>query len=200
MTFTSADLKKLRWHLAGVALLLLAGLFLASQSRALRQHAGNARQAAEAAAREAENRLRRVRIEENEIRDKSLTLAAMQKRGTLGSEQRLAWTETLRDAQRRHKLPEISYEFGPRAALAPAAAEAVRFYASPMKLRLRLVHEEDLLRYLDTLRREASALVVVRACTLKRGAPLGSAPAPEAACDLDWVTAQAGNPGEEKRP
>lgn len=113
MTFTSADLKSSRWRLAGVALLLLAGLFLASQSRALRQHAGgNARQAAEAAAREA-NRLRRVRIEENEIRDKSLTLAAMQKRGTLGSEQRLAWTETLRDAQRRHKLPEISYESDP---------------------------------------------------------------------------------------
>ncbi len=200
MTLSGSDLRKLRWHLAAFLGMAALALTLALQSRAVREEARVVRQAAETKARQMSDRLRRVRTEEEEIKERSAMLVAMQRDGTLGRERRLEWTELLRSAQRRLRIPEISYEFGPSTPLPANAPNEVAFYSSPMKLRLQLLHEEDLLRYLALLRGEAPALVVVRACTLGKPVLQGSLPRQDAQCDLDWITARLPGTPAEQRP
>ena len=64
--------------------------------------------------------------------------------------------------------------------------------ASKMTLDLALLHEEDLLRFLDDLRRAVSAYVLVRSCTIDRSLGVapdrGAAPRLRARCDVDFVT------------
>ncbi len=198
MIFTLADLKKLRWHLAAFFVLLLVAVLIATQSLALRERAHRERESAERSSRQIEERLRLVRTEELEIKEKSAVLVAMRNSGMIGDERRLDWTELLRTSQERLGIPEASYEIGPQTLLDGPGSTGVRYFASPMKLRLRLLHEEDLLRSLDALRAGASALIVVRSCTLSRSSQ-GSASLAEAVCDLEWITAQIARPANEER-
>ena len=68
----------------------------------------------------------------------------------------------------------------------------VELLASAMKLDMALLHEEELFRFLDDLRRALSAQVVIRSCTLQRGErgepERGLAPRLNATCDIDLVT------------
>ena len=84
----------------------------------------------------------------------------------------------------------------------PAGAYA--FYASGMKVQLKLLHEEDLTRLLGDLRQQAAALIQVKACNVSRvprGAGDSSVTAQlQADCLIDWITLReaAGKPGTQK--
>jgi hypothetical protein len=87
------------------------------------------------------------------------------------------------------------YYSGPqRAADYPGVAGAgdIEVLASPMQLTLGLLHEEDLFRFIGDLRRELSALVVVRACNVERTGETAKArglgPRLRATCEVDLVT------------
>jgi hypothetical protein len=64
--------------------------------------------------------------------------------------------------------------------------------ASTMKLRMDLLHENDLLGFLDDLASSVPALLLVRACSLERlmhEPASGGTPARLGAeCTIDWVT------------
>lgn len=192
MKFAYADLKKLRWHLAGAASLIMGAgaivhLGLVASRGAEAEHK-------EAAVRrgQIESKLRQVRTEEEEIKDRAALFLRLQENGVLGEERRLEWTEMLRDIQLRMRLPGISYEISPQKALADEkGGSGHAFYVSSMKLHLQLLHEEDLLNFLERLRREARAMVLARSCNVARPAA-GESGTPQAQlhadCELDWVT------------
>ena len=63
-----------------------------------------------------------------------------------------------------------------------------------MELDMRLMHEGDLLRFLDELRAQKVGLFDVKECTLirtERSETLRNAPYLNAQCDLVWITARA---------
>ena len=61
------------------------------------------RQAAQAERDDAERKLQRVRLEESDIRQKSLVFNQLQARGVIGDEHRLEWVELLKAIrQQRH--------------------------------------------------------------------------------------------------
>ena len=67
-------------------------------------------------------------------------------------------------------------------------------HASSMKMSARLLHEEDLINLIDDLRRDARALILVRACALSRLARTVSdttaTPHLQAECQIEWITLQ----------
>lgn len=105
-------------------------------------------------------------------------------------ENRLAWTETLAQIGRDLQLLEMHYEFGPQSSLGTIKSAAHGWLASPMKLQLRLRHEQELLDFLQHLKQQAKAMILVRQCTLSTEPDV---PGLAATCELAWVTSAARN-------
>jgi len=114
-------------------------------------------------------------------------------RGRIGPEQRLEWTERIAAVQRARGLFELRYDFSAQRSLDGASGSAVfQAVASTMKFRLPLLHEGDLMVFLEDLADVVPALLQVRECRLERlplhGEAERIAPRLSAACSVDWVT------------
>jgi hypothetical protein len=192
MTLSRRDLRKLALPLAAMlALLLVAGL-LAWHTQSDATQAERERSAASAARNQIEQRLRQVRNEEQEIKERAHLLQRLQSTGIAGDERRLDWMELLRDTQRDLRLPGMKYEFGVQTALDGGKLAADGWYASPLRIQFRLLHEGDLLNFLARIQKNASALVLVRACKLGSlpGQPDARAALAQlgAECEMQWLT------------
>lgn len=192
MTLTRGDLRKLQLPLIGMLTLFIVASLLAWWSLGEEQTAGRERQSAAARKDQIEQRLSQVRTEEQELKERAQVFQRIQDSGITGEEKRLDWTEMLRDIQHRLRLPGMSYEFGIQAPLEQTDRTGYSYFASPMRLQLRLLHEGDLLNFLNQVQQNASALVLVRNCKL---APLRASseqrdalPQLSAECELQWVT------------
>jgi hypothetical protein len=158
--------------------------------------AARTEQQAARAQREAEqNALQRSKDEAREIGDRLIDYQKLVARGVVGDERRLDWVDTINAIKAARRLPDVKYGFGPqRAAAYPGLAGGgeVEFLASPMRLEMSLLHEEDLFRFIGDLRRDLSALVVVKSCSVERTGEAakarGLAPRLRARCELDLVT------------
>jgi hypothetical protein len=139
-----------------------------------------------------DGKLKRVRNEENEIKEKSAAFSRLQARGIIGDEQRLEWVELLKDIREKRRLVDLEYEISPQHPLDSTAGSGFAFFVSTMKVQLKLLHEEDLTRFLSDLRQRAKALIQVKSCSvsrLPRGTGDGSGSALlQADCQIDWVT------------
>jgi hypothetical protein len=145
----------------------------------------------------AQNRLARATDEEREIRENLAGYQALRDRGLIGEEQRQNWVERLGQIKVARKLYDVKYTIDPQRPVdypGIAGAGDVEFLASPMKLDMTLLHEEDLFRFLEDLRGGLSSHVVVRSCTMQRmeqpGTERGVLPRLRAECVLDLVTIQ----------
>lgn len=191
MKLEPRDLKKTGWValLAAIliALAVAAGLWTSAGAR----KALGERDAAAARKLEVERRLARVRTEEQEIKARTQQFQQMEQANMVGPEKRLDWTELLRDLQQQLRLPGMSYEFGPQIPLEITTDTGYAFHSSQLKIQLRLLHEEDLLNFINRLQREAKAMVLVRGCKLVRppaANSAGSTASLNAECTMEWVT------------
>ena len=143
-----------------------------------------------------QNKLTRATDEEREIREKLVDYRRLVDRGLVGEERRLDWVDQINAIRNARKLLNVTYSIEPQRPVdypGLAGAGEVEFLASPMRLEMSLLHEEDLLRFIGDLRNAISAYVVVRSCTMERLAEppstdRGVAPRLRATCDLDLVT------------
>ncbi|MCC7257806.1 MAG: hypothetical protein IT486_05505 [Gammaproteobacteria bacterium] len=123
--------------------------------------------------------------------------AALAEAGIVGEEQRLAWTQALRDGATALQLPYLRFTAAPRqpfaaSYLVPDVTAPV--LVTPMDLQAGLVHELDLLRLVERLHEQAPGLLGVAGCTLERVAA-DQPPQPDkanvtAACQLHWYSIQ----------
>jgi hypothetical protein len=192
MKFALADLPRIQVSLFAAVLMIAVGAAAAHFSLNLTKIAQLARNAATAERNEFEGKLKQVRDEENEIRQKSSLFSNLQARGVIGDEQRLDWVELLKDIRAKRRLLDLDYEISPQRPLDANPGNGLAFYASTMKLQLKLLHEEDLTRLLDDLHRQARALIQVKSCNVTR-LPHGSAEQNglanlQADCQIDWLT------------
>lgn len=193
MKINFADLRKLRVSiLATVSMFAAAGsvLYLSHHTR---DSAQLARQVARTQYDEADGKLKRVRDEENEIKQKSILFNQLQARGMIGDEQRLDWVELLKEIRDKRRLLDLQYEIAPQRLLDGNVAGDFSFASSTMKLQVKLLHEEDLLRLLGDLRSQAKALILIKACTIERwptnaGERAGGRENLLAHCEIDWLT------------
>jgi hypothetical protein len=192
MKFTLRDLVKLQWHALLTILLLIAAGALGYWSQQRAHQANTARATAESNLQQIDKRLRQVRTEEQEIKERTSLFQQLEKSGITGEEKRLEWIELLRDLQRQFRLSGMNYEFGPQLALENVEGTAFAYHSSHLRIQLGLLHEEDLLNFLQQLQQRAKAMVLVRSCRVSRPVTINDPNAGmaqlSAECDMEWVT------------
>lgn len=194
MTFTREELRRLALPMviaialatAGGALIWSAGEALATAQRGLT--------AAQAERRENNERLARIAEEEREVREKIDVYQRLKQLNILGEERRLEWADAMTRIRTQRELLDLHYlvERQRQLSSVPGKPANVDFYASTMKVDLALLHEEDLLRFLDDLRASGNAFYSVKKCFVTRTGQTVSgaimAPRLHADCDIDLIT------------
>ena len=196
MKLVPDDFQKLQYSLLAMVLMFAIGVISVVVAYQATKTASIDRVATQTDRNDARSKLQRVRGEESEIKQKSALFNQLQARGMVGEEQRLEWVELIREIRDKRRLIDLQYEFAPQRSLDNSApGNGYAFYASTMKVQLKLLHEEDLTRFIDDLRRQAKALIQVKSCNvsrLPRNETEGSVVAQlQADCLIDWLTLQA---------
>ena len=180
--------------LVAVALIAAGGVAAAFTSQLLAS-AQAEQQSAKAERASEQSKLARANDEAREISERIVEYRKLVDRGVVGEERRLDWVDRINAIKAARRLAEVKYVIGAqRLAEYPgiAGGDEVEFLASPMKLDMGLLHEEDLFRFIGDLRGALSALVVVKTCDIQRTAEAGKsrglAPRLHAVCELDLVT------------
>lgn len=200
----AGDLKALR---APVLVLLIAALTAVGAvyyTDGLLQQARRQLAQQEAQLRGARTRLFRSG-EEREVITRYLgSYQQLQRIGFIGEEQRINWLDGLRLANQRTELFGVDYQISAQRHY-PYASEfnpgQIALSQSVMKLRFRLLHEEDLMRFFNALAQASAGVFSIDECTLKRVDASGAIryqPNLAAECELSWITAQP--VGAEKKP
>ena len=196
MKLVPDDFQKLQYSLLAMVLMFAIGVISVVVAYQATKTASIDRVATQTDRNDARSKLQRVRGEESEIKQKSALFNQLQARGMVGEEQRLEWVELIKEIRDKRRLIDLQYEFAPQRSLDNSApGNGYAFYASTMKVQLKLLHEEDLTRFVDDLRRQAKALIQVKSCNvsrLPRNETEGSVVAQlQADCLIDWLTLQA---------
>ncbi|MDK9724892.1 MAG: hypothetical protein OEL88_08360 [Sterolibacteriaceae bacterium MAG5] len=196
MGFAVLDFHRLRWSLLAAGLLAAVGAGAVAASLHMEQQAEQSFRQARAQQQDVRARLARIGDEEAVIRRQIGRYQEIVARGHLGRERRLEWIEAIGRIVAHRRLRDPDYELSPQHPLAegllPGGPGSHDFLASTMKLRLELLHEEDLLGFLGDLADKVPAVVQVRSCHVERlppgSAERGSGARLRADCVIDWIT------------
>lgn len=202
MTLNAKDLKRLQWAIAFLVIMALAGGTALWRMRQMEEGSEQAFREALAARNDIRARLARARDEQTELRDKIGRYQAIRARGLIGPEQRLDWVEAIARIKATRSIGKLDYDFSPQrpvdAAILPggAAAGGFEMMSSQMRLHAELLHEGELLVFLEDIRNAVNALVQVRSCSMERIAPGATSRAGNAQlkadCTLEWITLREG--------
>ena len=194
MTLTRADFKRLALPgLAALAMLAAGGALIWACENALSQAEREL-----AAAQEERNRndarLARIAEEEREVKQKLDVYQQLKKLNVLGEERRLEWADAISRIRAQRELLDLRYRVDRQRPLSsvPGKPGTVDFFASPMKVELALLHEEDLMRFLADLRASGNAYYSPTRCEIKRTgqAATGTTITPRlrGECEIDLIT------------
>lgn len=197
MNFTAADFRKLILPIAMALTLAASGAaliwFVNTQLLI-----GNARFTAVNNERtQARDRLARISEEEREVAERIEVYRRLRDLHIIGKERRLDWADSIQRIRLAREMLDVRYRIEPQKVLIsiPAKPGKVDFNVSTMRLELALLHEGDLLGFLDDLRDAGNAYVSVRRCAITRSgsgaSPTGASvltPRLRAECQIDLIT------------
>lgn len=130
---------------------------------------------------------------------------ALQRAGFVGEEKRINWLDGLRLANQQADLFGVDYQISVQRRYRYAAAldpGEIKLFESVMRLRFRLLHEEDLLRFFDALARQNVGIFHLDRCSMSRIDTRGVIryqPNMSVDCELSWITAKVAPAGGTKQ-
>lgn len=193
-----ADLQALRTPLIVLLVVLLAAAAAIYYSGRLTAAALQQLSQQQAQLREARIRLQKSGDEKDIIVRYLDAFRQLERAGFVGEEQRINWLDGLRVTNQQADLFGVDYQIGAQKPYAYAAdfnPGQVVLNQSPMRLRFRLLHEEDLMRFFTALARQGGGIFTVDQCVLRRidtGGVIRYQPNVTADCELSWITANVG--------
>ena len=194
------DLKHLRLPLAACLLLILAGVACYFAADSYLQETRRLGTASSAQRAEVQARLASASEEEREIKASLQQYQALAARGMVGEEKRLDWIDIITAIKNERRLFNINYSIDPQEELnypGFSPGGSVKFMVSRVKMNLLLLHEEDLLNFIDDLARRGKSYLSVRSCDVQRegrGGGTTLAPRLRADCIFDLVTIRHDKP------
>lgn len=201
MKLGRGDLKHLRLPIAGCLGLILAGAACYIAADRHLQDIRNAAAAAAAQRTEVQTKLASATEEEREIKAGLRQYQALAARGIVGEEKRLDWIDTVAAIKNERRLFDIRYSIEPQQELdypGFSRERGVKFMVSRAKTTMKLLHEEDLLNFIDDLAKRSKSYLSVRSCDVRRESLGGDAstlaPRLQAECEFDLVTIRLGKP------
>jgi hypothetical protein len=193
-----AEARLLRWPLLILGTSLLLAIALCASAWQFVEHAANDANTAELEAARMRAESQRLQHEEQDMRAKITEYQRIQAHGIIGVERRLDWVDLMRSIQRERKLLGLEYEIQPQQTLSSNIAVSTGsghvFMDSLMQVKIPLLHEADLLNFLEDIRIHAAAFTRVRSCRLQRNPHNDSPVDPghpaqlSAECQIDWIT------------
>ena len=201
MKLGRSDIKKLRLPIAGFVALILAGVACAFAADNYLQKTKTLGAATSAQRAEVQAKLASANEEEREIKANLQQYQALAARGIVGEENRLDWVDTVTAIKNERRLFNISYSIEPQKELAYpgfSPGGGVKFLVSRVKLSIQLLHEEDLLNFIDDLSRRGKPYLSVRSCNVTRASLGGGttlAPRLQGECVFDLITISHGKAG-----
>jgi hypothetical protein len=202
MKFTRSDLKGMRLPIATLVALLAAGAVCTYAADRYLQETRQIATAASTQRTEVQARLASANEEEREIKANLQQYQALAAHGVISDENRLDWVDTVTAIKNERRLFNISYSIEPQKELdypGFGTGGGVKFMASRVKMTLQLLHEEDLLNFIDDLTKRSKPYVSVRSCDVGRESAGGSgttlAPRLLANCVFDLITISHGKQG-----
>jgi hypothetical protein len=201
MKLGASDLKRLRLPMAACVALALAGVacyFAADDYLRETKKLGAATSVQRA---EVQARLARANEEEREIKANLQQYQALAARGIVGEEKRLDWIDVITAIKNERRLFNIGYSIEPQIELdypGFVPGGGIKFVVSRVKIEIQLLHEEDLLNFIDDLAKRGRSYLSVRSCDVQRaergsgGATL--APRLQATCAFDLITIRHNKP------
>ena len=193
LVFSSAGFRALRlaWILLSVSVIAMALLVFAS--RWFLAHERGDSLFAEKKLREAQARIEGAKRERDDLQASSVIFADLVSRGMLQEENRLDYVERLERLRSQFGLSALEYEITPQRPLTLAGSRVfntVDVLASRVKLRMRALHEGDLLAFVNAVEHPAKGFQNIERCELRRldtAADQASAHV-EGECLLDWIS------------
>jgi len=125
--------------------------------------------------------------------------------GTVGPEQRVNWLDALRTANQVAHTLGVDYQLSQQIA-APIKLDtgSYKLQQTTMKLRIKLLHEEDLLNFLHALDAQHVGLYLMQGCSLTRSVhgtfSVRFEPKLDAECELAWLSLAKASAGDVKPP
>lgn len=201
-----ADLQALRNPLIVLLAVLLAGAAAITYSGRLTVAARQQLAQQQNQLKEARTRVQKSGDEKDVIVRFLDGFRQLERSGFVGEEQRINWLDALRLANQQADLFGVDYQIASQKRY-PYAADLdpgqIVLNQSVMRLRFRLLHEEDLVRFLNALARQGGGIFAVDLCLLRRidtGRVIRYQPNVSADCELSWITARVGANVEQKKP
>ena len=197
MNFTAADFKGLIVPLSLALILAASGgalIWYVNQQLVISKARITAVKNERVQARE---KLARISEEEREVKERIEVYRQLRDLHIIGKERRLDWADSIQRIRLGREMLDVRYRIEPQKVLTsiPAKPGKVDFNVSTMKLELALLHEGDLLGFLDDLRNAGNAYVSVRNCAITRSGaaapPTGVSvltPRLRAECQIDLIT------------
>ena len=166
-----ADLQALRTPLIVLLAVLVAGALAIYYSNHLKKAAAQQLSQQQVLLKEARTRLQKSGEEKDVIVKYLDGFRRLESAGFVGEEQRINWLDGLRLANQQADLFGVDYQIKSQQPY-PYAANLnpgqLMLSQSQMQLRFRLLHEEDLMRFLTALARLGGGIFTVDQCVMKR--------------------------------
>ncbi len=143
---------------------------------------------------EARARVEGVRRERDSLQESAEVFRTLLERGLMQSERRLDLVELVNALRARYALFGLDYEIAPQRPLALASGRvfpSVEVLASRVKIRIRALHEGDVIGFIDAIAQSQQGFYPVDRCVLRRveaTTEAGLQPRIEAECTLEWIT------------
>jgi hypothetical protein len=139
--------------------------------------------AVETERRTAEERIVRLAQEGRELGEHLAIWNRLAELRILGEERRLEWLDGLARIRAARGLQDLRYQIEPQKPRKTGPDPArLEVRASMMKVELALLHEGDLLRFLDDVRGLGNAHAAIRRCSIHRS------PGLRARCEIELIT------------
>jgi type II secretory pathway pseudopilin PulG len=187
------DFSALRGALVLLASIAIVGMAAVAFTGRLVDQAESEAKRQQAALQEARLRYQRSGDEKDTIVRYLDGYEQLGREGVVGEERRINWIDGLRTANIDSELFGVDYQIGVQQPYSSVGSTGgIELRQSEMKIRLPLLHEGDLLRFLATLKRQHVGLFIVDQCTLDRINQAGGSPRYQpnlmAECTLSWIT------------
>jgi len=202
--FSAEGFRQLRGAWVMLVLATAASAGLALGGKWYLEHERRERQSSGQRLEQARSRLENARRERDSLRESADIYRALVERGLLLGERRLDMVELINGLRTKHQILSLDYEIAPQRPLQFAGGRVfplVDVLSSRVKLRIRALHEGDVMGFVEGLAASRQGFFPLDRCALKRleaTSPDALQPRVEAECAFEWITLKeknAGRPG-----
>ena len=194
MKFSTKDLPRTRGLLIISVLTLVLGAIIAYVSNGVLIEAQQSKITADREWSEAHRKLERTKNEQEDLQGYYRQYQNLVEQNVIGQERRLDWIETIEKIRNKLNIFSVKYKLEPQETLnleTVTTSNSFDLHRSNMTLDFSLLHEGQLLNFLDTLSKEAKGMYLLESCTLTRNdfvRQLRFIPNLQAKCTLGWIT------------